>query len=299
MRLVSREQMELANHLRSTNLVDFIAPPDYEKYLDLVACEEKIVDTREGDSRIIVITPKKVSQKYPLFIHMHGGGFVRGYLKRDTIFCSKIATLVGCMVIDIDYRVAPEYPFPSALNECYDIVKWAFDNAEELNVDKEKVALGGDSAGGNLTAAIALMANKTKDFEIKLQILDYPFLDAVTDPADKLKETDLHPVERMRAFNSLYIENEEDKYSPFLSPIYATKEMLFGLPPALIITADKDCLRFEADKYTKMMVEAGVEVKMKRYLNSHHGFTVNCVEEYAEAQKLIVDTLSQLFNQIL
>jgi acetyl esterase len=286
----------MANHLRTVNVIDFVAAPEYEKYLDLVECEERNIVTREGDSRIIIITPKEVKQRYPLFIHMHGGGFVRGYIKRDTIFCSMIASKAGCKVIDIDYRLAPEYPFPAGLNECYDIVKWAFENAEELNVDKENIVVGGDSAGGNFTAAIALMANQSKDFKMKLQILDYPFLDAVTDPADKIKEAGILPVERLRAFNALYLGIGEDKYNPFLSPVCAKKEMLYGLPPALVITAGKDCLRYEADKYAMMMVEAGVEVKLKRFLNSNHGFTVNCNGEFVEAQNMIVDTLRETFN---
>jgi acetyl esterase len=296
LKLTLEEKLEIAKKLRATNVVEPFITPEYEKYMNFVDKEEKHVLTTKGDSRIIIITPKVHKKRYPLFIHMHGGGFVRGYTKRDTIFCSMIASTVGCKVIDIDYCLAPENPFPSALNECYDIVKWAFENADDLDVDKHNIALGGDSAGGNLTAAIALIANQNKEFKLKLQILDYPFLDAVTDSTGKVEDLDSNLIERARAFNTLYLEKEEDKYNPLVSLVCAKKNELLGLPPALVITAGKDSLRYEAEKYCNMMIKAGVEVKIKRFLKSNHGFTVNCLDEFEEAQQLIVETLIQVFN---
>ncbi|OBR95519.1 carboxylesterase NlhH [Clostridium ragsdalei P11] len=296
MKLTKKEKVEMAEKLRSTTVVKTIISKEYENYLNFVTCEERNIHTRDGDAHIYIVSPKENKKVYPLYINLHGGGFVREYQKRDTLLSSKIASKLGCKVISVDYKLAPEHPFPSALNECYDIVKWAFDNAADLSVDRDRISVGGHSAGGNLTAAIAIMANQSKDFKIKLQILDYAFLDAATDPKDKITDKDVIPVDRMRAFNSLYIENEKDKSNPLVSPVFATKEMLTGLPPALVITAGKDCFRFEGEKYAMMMVEVGTEVKIKRFLNSKHGFVENCREEFKEAQKLIIETLSQSFN---
>jgi acetyl esterase len=301
MKLSDEDKLEIAQKLRNTTVVQLTLTPEYEKNLELTICEEKSIPTREGSAHVYLITPKRAQKKskpnYPLFINMHGGGFVRGYGKRDTIFCSLIASRVGCKVIDIDYKLAPEYPFPAAIKECYDVVKWAYEHAEDLHIDKENIAVGGHSAGGNFTAAIALMANQRKDFTIKLQIMDYAFLDAATDPADKVTENDILPVERMRQFNQLYLENEKDAFNPLASPVLAPKEMLPELPPALVITAGKDCFHVEAEKYAMMMVEAGVEVKIKRFLNSQHGFTINCNQEFEEANKLIINTLRQKFYE--
>lgn len=292
------EKLEIAQKVRASNPVTTLITPEYEKNLELVDCDERFIKTSEGESHVYIITPKENKEVYPLYINIHGGGFVRPYAKRDTIFCSKIAANVGCKVIDIDYKLAPEHPFPEGLNECYAIVKWVFENAKELNIDIENVILGGHSAGGNFTAAIALMANKSKDFKLKYQIMDYPFMDAVTDPEDKMLEGDLIPAERARKFNALYVDNEEEKRNPLVSMVLATEEMLIGLPPALVITAAYDSLRAEAEKYAIMMAQAGVEVKVKRFLNSKHGFVVNCQQEFEEGQNLIIKTLKQGFYNL-
>lgn len=288
------DKLEMASQVRGTSLSEPIITPEYEKNLELVDCDERIITTSEGDSHVFIITPKEHKDKYPLYINLHGGGFVRGYGRRDTIFCSRVAKETGCKVIDVDYKLAPENPFPAGLNECYAIVKWAFENAEELKIDTGNVILGGHSAGGNFTAAIAVMANKSKDFKLKFQVIDYPFLDAVTDPAKKSEQPDAL-AERGRKFNALYLENEEDKHNPLVSLVLATKEMLTGLPPALIITAGKDDLKAEAEKYAMMMVQAGVEVKIRSFLDSKHGFTINCQQEFEEAQSLIIRTLKEEF----
>lgn len=294
-KLTKEEKLELAKQLRSSRVIPFVPAEQYRKYLKLAVCEEKYVPTREGDAHIFLISPPKAKTFYPLYINMHGGGFVRGYSERETMFSSKVAASLGCKVIDIDYKLAPEYPYPAGLHECYDIVKWAFSHAQELAIDPDNIIVGGHSAGGNFTAAICLWANQTKDFKVKMQILDYAYLDAFTDPGAKITETRFFPVNRARAFNQLYLENDEDKSNPLVSPIFAKADMLHGLPPALVITAGLDFLCEEEEKYAAMLVNAGVEVKLKRFLNSHHGFTENCQEEYQESQKLILDTLGQTF----
>ncbi len=209
-RLSYEEKLEAARQLRSGSIVETHLTEEMESYLTKVTWYEGAIPTREGDSKVIFVEPAVKKDRYPLFINIHGGGFVRGYQKRDTVFCAYVADSLGCKVIDIDYRLAPEHPFPIPLNECYDVVKWAFDHAEELNVDTEHIAVGGHSAGGNLTAALALMANQTKHFRICLQIMDYPFLDALTDPAEKIAEGSIFPVDRMKNFSACYLENEED-----------------------------------------------------------------------------------------
>lgn len=298
MKFTYDDKLEMARQVRATNVVTTLITPEYEKNLELVDCDERFITTSEEKSHVYIITPKENKDIYPLYINIHGGGFVRPYAIRDTIFCSKIAAEVGCKVIDIDYKLAPEHPFPEGLNECYAIVKWAFENAKELNIDTENVILGGHSAGGNFTAAIAVMANKSKDFKLKYQIIDYPFLDAVTDPENKMLEGDLIPADRARKFNALYVDDEEGKHNPLVSLVLATKEMLIGLPPALVITAAYDSLRAEGEKYALMMAQAGVEVKVKRFLNSKHGFVVNCQQEFEEGQNLIIKTLKQGFYNL-
>lgn len=290
------EKLKIAEGLRTTSVVTPAIPPEYERYVEAVDVEERMIPTREGDTRVFIIAPKGIGRNSPLYINIHGGGFVRPHERRDIVFSAMVAVRVGCRVIDIDYKLAPEYPFPAAFNECYDVTKWAFANAASLGVDAQRIALGGHSAGGNLTAAIALMANRSKDFQLKYQFIDYAYLDGVTDPAEKIGPTDLIPVDRMRAFNALYAEDPADLANPFISPIVADPAMLAGLPPALVVSAGMDCFRFEDEKYAMMMVAAGVEVTAKRFVESNHGFVVHCRGEFAAAHDLICSSLKSAFS---
>jgi acetyl esterase len=252
------------------------------------------VKTRGGETHIYVHFPVIGEGPHPLYINIHGGGFVKGHKKRDTLLCRKIAHTLNCAVLDIDYKIAPEERFPYALHECYDIVKWAYNNPKLLNIDSKRIAVGGHSAGGTLTAGLAMMANKTKEFSIILQILDYPPLDLYTDPILKKSSEQAIPVDRARAYNDLYID-ESDRNNPLASPVYASVDMLKGLPPALVLTAELDSLCEEAEKYAAMMIEAGVPVTTRRFLGSEHGFLTMCKAGYAEAEKMIIDALKNAF----
>lgn len=294
------EKCALATMLRTVSLVETNYAEEMLGYLERATVTERLIPTRAGDSRVLVVRPQTeraeaIHAPLPLFVNIHGGGFVRGYDRRDTMFCALIAERVGCLVIDIDYRLAPEFPFPTALHECYDVVVWALAHAATLNIDPKRLAIGGHSAGGNLTAAVCLMANRSKDFAPLLQILDYPFLDGVTDPADKLEPNSIFPVDRLRAFNALYARTPEDLASPYLSPVRATPDMLAGLPPALILTAGQDCLRFEAERYAVLLEGAGVAVTRRAFNDSDHGFVVHCKAEYRAAQDAMAAALTQAF----
>ncbi len=295
------DKLEMAKELRDTSAINPNISPELEKFVDLVNHEEKNIETSEGNTHIYIITPMESKDIYPLYINLHGGGFVRGHKDKDTILCSKIALNCGCKVIDVDYKVAPEYPFPVAFNECYYVVNWVVAHAEELHIDKEKVVLGGYSAGASFTAAIALKANKTKDFKLKRQIINYALLDMVNDEEQKFKaikdisEHDTILAKRGKKFAFLYLENENDKSNLYASPILATKEMLMDLPPALIIVGGKDFLRYENQEYAMKLVDAGVEVKIKKFVNSNHGLIENFQPGYEEAHDLIIETLKQSF----
>lgn len=290
------EKIKLAEQLRSSSVLEAELPETFEQYQNETTCEEHFVNTREGDTRIYIIKKKDKSENCPLYINIHGGGFVRPHMDRDILFCSRISYEADCVTIDVDYKLAPEYPYPIAFNECYDIVKWAFENAEYLGIDPSKVVVGGHSAGGNLTAAIALKANETKDFTMRLQILDYPPMDLYTDPMEKEgADASLIPPERARAFNALYAGDPDIAKAPYVSPVFATADMMKGLPEALVITAGKDNLRFEAEQYASKLIAAGVKVTAKRYLDCRHGFMTHCVDDYMEGQKLYIETMKQIF----
>ncbi|MCA2013592.1 alpha/beta hydrolase [Cereibacter sphaeroides] len=292
------QRLELAAQLRGTNLVETNLTPELEADLDLCTAEERFIPTRAGETRIVVVTPKApATGPRPLFLNIHGGGFVRPYQHRDTVFCAHLATRLDAVVIDLDYRLAPEFPFPTALHEGYDIARWAIANAKSLGADPSRFALGGHSAGGNLTAAICLMAKESGDFTPLGQLITYPMVDAVTPAEEKLEPHSIFPAARIRAFSALYAGVEENLYNPLLSPLLATDEALTDLPPALIITAGLDPLRFEAQKYAGRLIMRGNDVTVRQYADADHGFLIACHTRFAEARAEIVRWLAALYER--
>lgn len=289
------EKLELAKKARKPSMNAFI-PEEYLIYLEMTENKECYLETRNGQTHYFNIQSKSKKEKAPLIINIHGGGFCKGYEERDKVFSSMLAVKTGAIVLDLDYKLAPEYPFPVAFEEGYDLVKWAYENADILGADKSKIIICGHSSGANIGSAITMEAIKTKEFEVRFQILDYPVLDLYTDPADKPEASKSHiPFEKARAYNALYTNTEEETKNPYVSPVFATQQMLYGVPDALVLTGGADVLHSEGEKYAFMLMEAGAKVTIKKYENSIHGFTVYCSgNEWPDAHKLIVDTINQL-----
>lgn len=243
----NEERDRLVAEIRNT-AVGVTVSPELFNLFPVKSCEEKMISTRDGETHIYLYRPLNDKENLPLYVNIHGGGFVKGIRGQDMVFCKNICNHMNCIVIDIDYTTAPEKEYPFALHQCYDIVKWAWDNSKELGIDRSRIAVGGHSAGGNFTTGITMLAKKTNEFNIKLQILDYPPLDLFTPPQfkpDAYKNPSLDPG-RMNFYTSLYIE-EHQKLEPTVSPLFAPDEMLEGLPEALVLTAGFDCLREEAE----------------------------------------------------
>ena len=257
---------------------------------------EEFIPTGEGDARVLVYKNKnRDGQVAPLFINLHGGGFVWGIAEMDGAYCRQISAETGCVVANIDYKFAPEHPFPAALNQIYAVAKYYFDNAERLNIDKNHIAMGGHSAGGSLTAAVCLKAKETGEFKLCCQILDYPALDLAREPALKTrypKGSKIIPPWMARLFNACYVL-PEDARNPLVSPIYAKD--LKNLPPALVITAEQDSLAEEGEMYADMLKEAGVPTSFKMFMGVGHGFTHTKSEKADEAWALMIDHLEKAF----
>lgn len=258
--------------------------------------EERLIETSLGNTRVITYRPKRNTEgPLPVFVNMHGGGFVMGSAEMDDAWCPVIADRASCLVVNIDYHLAPEYKFPAALYECYDILKWLYENPNVLQVDKKRIAVGGHSAGGNLAAALCLLNKEREKIPLVKQILNYPPLDLATDPDLKFKHKNAIPPRLAKLFNESYLKSMKDAENPLVSPVYA--EDLEDLPPALIITAEFDSLADEADYYASQLEEAGVTVKKKRYLEAAHAFThTGELKQAEEAWHLISDELKEAFS---
>lgn len=281
--------------------------------------EERMVPTRDGETRIYLHTPAEGRAPYPLFVNIHGGGFIRGHRLQDSVFSKNICCHAQCVVIDIDYAPAPERRYPYALNQCYDVVKWASAGHEALGTDPARTALCGHSAGGNLVAGIAILNNLRHDFDIALQILDYPCLDLYT-PAqlkgNAYQNPQKLPQEIARLLDSVYVDDgyrtdptayaraarlyadayidEAYRLDPTASPLFAPDEMLAGLPEALIFTCGQDIWRDEAEAYAHRLLQAGVPVFARRFAGSQHGFVVRRNGQFEEAESRILAALGRM-----
>lgn len=297
--MTQAQRLEVAAELRSGTLLPPVITPEMESDLHASLVTELSVPTRSGPSRVLRVDPNRSADDgapRPLFINFHGGGFVRPYHLRDTVFCAQVAQALGCLVLDVDYRLAPEHPFPIGLCECYDVVAWAFEHAAELGVDAQRIAIGGHSAGGNFSAVISNLANQSGQFKLVGQVLDYPFLDGLTPVREKLDPRSVMPAWRMDAFNVLYAQDEKNLSDPRLSPLLAPDEVLVGLPPTLMLIAGMDPLRFEAQRYAARLVDAGVDVDVRQFPENDHGFVVSGLPGHKEARREIFDWLKRRFT---
>lgn len=251
-------------------------PPENERP-QVQAIENRTIDGSKGQEVPIRIYTPAGEGPFPLFLFFHGGGFVVGDVESYDVLGRLLTIHTGAKIISVDYRLAPEHPFPAAPEDCYAAVKWAAEHASELNGNPNNIIVGGDSAGGALSAAVTLMARDLQGPKIAKQILMYPVIDfhpldgssiypSYSKNADGYGVTNTH----MRLFWDLYLEKEEDRKHPYASPIKA--EDLSGLPPALVLTAEYDVLRDEGEMFAKRLREAGVPVTAKRFEGMVHGF---------------------------
>ena len=294
--MTPEERLRVAGELREGTLLPPTITPSMEAALEACSVKEISVPTRVGPSRVMQVTPPDRGPNSPLFVNFHGGGFVRPYHRRDTIFCAELALGTGALVLDVDYRLAPEHPFPTGLHECHDVVEWAFEQADTLGIDPDRIAIGGHSAGGNFATVISMMANEHGRFRPCGQVLDYPFTDGVTAPKDKLDTRSIMPTWRMDAFNVLYAEVPQNLSDPHLSPVMAAPEALEGMPPALFLIAGLDPLRFEAQRYAGMLINAGVDVDVRQFDDCDHGWVVSGKPRHEEARSVIFDWLKRLYS---
>lgn len=296
MALSEERKVQLATYLRGTNVTQEHITPEYRKCLELADKETVLIPVGETDDvTCYVFTAKNRTANCPVHINVHGGGFVRPHVERDEIYSAKVADAIGGIVVDVDYKLAPEYPFPTAFHEAYEVCRWTFSKLKEWDADEKRVSMGGHSAGANLTAAVALKANQTKEFALCLQVLDYGAFDMATDPADKKESAaNLIPAERGRMFTEAYTDgNLSLAKNPYCSPLMAPEEMLKGLPEALVVAAGQDNFRFEDMEYGVRMALAGNKVTIKCFTESKHGFIVHCTEEWEAGQKLVIDAIRQ------
>lgn len=226
---------------------------------------------------IRVFTPKgdPPISGWPVMLWMHGGAFAVGNIDSDNDLCSLVCRDAQCVVLNIDYRLAPEHPFPAALDDCVDTLKWCTggSGAEYLNIDRTKVVVGGVSAGGNLAAVLSLIAVELS-IPILLQLLVVPVID---NTANLKTSWSLHPhapwltPSRMLFYRDLYLPDASCAADWKASPILAPSDLLSRLPETWIAVAEQDMLSVEGMMYASMLQQHGVVARYQKYVGMPHG----------------------------
>ncbi len=233
--------------------------------------EDRSIPGPAGEIAVRIYTPEGKGP-FAVLMFFHGGGWVVGDLDTHDPLCRALTNETRCVTVAVDYRLAPEHKFPAAADDCYAAVQWFARNGETIGANPARIAVGGDSAGGNLAAAVCLMARERADVRIGYQLLMYPALDASMQTASMSDFAQGYLLTRddMAWFWGHYLKSEDDRANPYACPAAAAD--LSGLPPAMVITAEYDPLRDEGEAYAKRLQEAHVKTTLKRYEGVTHGF---------------------------
>ena len=261
---------------------------DWEKSTQDLAVERKSIPVGDSASiRALWYVPKGVGENAPCLMYYHGGGFALPAGPYHYSLAREYAQRARCAVLFVDYRLAPQYPFPTALEDCFAAYLWVLNQAGELGVDPDRVAVTGDSAGGELSAAVCLMAQERGLAVPCGQMLIYPATGAGRETQSMKRYTDT-PICNSRDFEkyvSFYLPNPADEESVYAAPIKA--ESLAGMPAAYIETAEFDCLRDDGILYAERLRRFGVPVELHNTEGTMHAFDIvldspivrNCVDE--------------------
>ena len=240
--------------------------------VELASVEDRTIPGPVGTIPVRIYTPEGGTRPLPLLVYFHGGGFVLCDLETHDPLCRALAERAGCVLVSVDYRLAPEARFPAAPEDCFAATRWAAESAKGLGADPARVAVAGDSAGGNLAAVVSLLARARGGPALVHQLLIYPVTDWAFDTPSHRENAEGYLLTRdmMGWFRSHYFAKPGDATDPLAAPLRAPD--LVGLPPATVLTVEFDPLRDEGEAYADRLGRAGVPTRLRRYDGMFHGF---------------------------
>lgn len=229
-----------------------------------------------GETRVRIVRPEGNTDRLPVVVYFHGGGWVLGDKETHDRLIREIAVQANAAVVFVDYERSPEAKYPIAIEQDYAVTKYVAEHSEQLNVDPTRLAIAGDSVGGNMTAVVSLLAEQRKGPEIIAQVLFYPVTDANFDNGSYTEFANGPWLTKaaMEWFWNQYLPEGTDRTDPKVTPIHAPRELLAGQAPALIITDENDVLRDEGEAYARKLSQAGVDVTTVRYNGTIHDFVM-------------------------
>lgn len=229
-----------------------------------------------------VLYYKAKSANRPIIFEMHGGGFMFGSATSDAIMCHRLRNELDVNVASIEYTLTTKAPYPTQLNEVYETMLHFYQHADEYQINPDKMITLGHSAGANLATTVCMKANETQAFKVCLQVMDYPYLDLVSDSYEKEQLSGSIGPKFMEMFKERYA-GDQDPSSPFISPIKASDEQLQQLPPAVIVLAEYDGLKYEGLTYANQLIKNCVETHVKTVKKAPHAF----MEKYFSASRVV------------
>lgn len=221
-----------------------------------------------GEITVRVYSPARTGTPLPCHLHFHGGGFWLGTLNQSDASCRGLAAGADCVVVSVDYRLAPEHKFPTAIEDAYAALLWVVEHADELGIDPSRISVGGGSAGGNLAAVVALMARDRHGPAIVLQVLEIAVTDLTYSEPLRIDGLDISFAGKEQ-YRAHYLSDISETSNPYASPLLAPD--LSGLPPALVMCAEYDPHRIEAEAYVRKLTDAGVTVEYRCWEGQFHG----------------------------
>src|SRR5437763_9471096 len=235
-----------------------------------------IEDGPSAQVALRILRPQHAQDTLPVIVYIHGAGWVFGSKLTYDRLMRELAVGAEAAVVFPEYRLSPEVKYPTAIEECYSVVKWVAEHGREHGMDPERLVVAGDSVGGNMAAAVTLLSRERGGPDIRLQLLFYPVTNAAFDTASYHQFAEGYSLRRdaMMWFWDQYTRNPGERKEITASPLRASTQQLQGLPPALVITAEADVLRDEGEAYANKLRQAGVRVTAVRFQGTIHDFVM-------------------------